>query len=247
MKTHILNKKRAEKGFSLLESLISLCLFLLVVLFSLDCFIAVRSHFFMLKTSEEWNTAAFSALDRIKRDLLEAGWGLTEAMNQAILEGIKEEEGALILFSRDEDLPLRVDLAIGQQRIDVEGADRIKKEQHICIFDSFGGEMHTVASVDKDSIVLSSPLSAGYMQKGTTMISLRKISLFYDESRGVIRRGVNASPAQPLLEDVASFGFEHLKDLNLVQVHFNLKMDEEKNHETVVFPKNTAAVSFQGK
>lgn len=107
--------------------------------------------------------------------------------------------------------------------------------------------MHVVESADKDSIVLSSPLSAGYMQKDTTMISLRKISLFYDESRGVIRRRVNTSPAQPLLEDVTSFGFEHLRDLNLVQVHLKLKIDEEKNHETVVFPKNTAMVSFQGK
>jgi len=247
MKKDLAKKKKAEKGFSLLESLISLFLFLLVVLFSHDCFTAVRSHFFELKTSEEWNTAAYSALDRIKRDLLEAGWGLTEAMSQAILEGIKEEEGALILLSREEDLSLAGDLVIGQQMIEVESVSHIKRGQHICIFDSSGGEVHSVASVDQDSIVLTSPLNAGYMQKDTSMVSLREISLYFDDSRGVIRRGVNASPAQPLLEDVASFGFDYLMDSNLVRVFFNLKMDEEENHETVVFPKNTAMVSFQGK
>ena len=55
-----------------------------------------------------------------------------------------------------------------------------------------------------------------------------------------MRRKVNASPAQPLLEDVASFEFEYSKDDNLVRLNLALKAEEEKKYETIVFPKNVA-------
>lgn len=247
MEEHFIEKKYTEKGFSLMESLVSLFLFLLIVLFSFDCFNSVRSHFFELKISEEWNTAAYAALDRMKRDLLEAGWGLTEASKQAMVEGISEEEETLILVSRDKDLSLRGDLVIGQQRIEVKDARPVKRGREVCIFNSFQGEVHSVASADKDSIVLMSPLSADYVQRDTDIVLLRKISLFFDDRRGVVRRKVNSSSAQPLLEEVNFFGFEYLRDSNLVRVHFKLKTEEEKNHEAVVFPKNTAMLIFQGK
>jgi len=247
MGKYLMARKYKEKGFSLMESLISLFLFLLIILFSLDCFHSVRSHFFELKTSEEWNTAAYAALDRMKRDLQDAGWGLTEAAKIAVVEGLSEEGGTLILSSKDEDLSLRGDLIIGQQRIEVEDARPVKKGHEVCIFDSFKGEVHSVASADKDSIVLISPLTADYVQRDTVMVLLRKISLFFDERRGVIRRKVNSSPAQPLLEEVNFFGFEYIRDSNLVRVHIKLKIDEEKNHEAVMFPKNTGMLTFQGK
>ena len=247
MRKSFIEKKYKEKGFSLMESLISLFLFLLVILFSFDCFNSVRIHFFELKTSEEWNTAAYAALDRMKRDLQDAGWGLTDATRQNIVSGISEEGETLILLSKEENLSLRCDLVSGQQRIEVENARLVKRGHQICIFDSFGGEMHSIASADKDSIVLMSPLTSEYMQKDTDVISLRKISLFFDDRRGVIRRKVNSSPAQPLLENVNFFGFEYMRDSNLLRVHFKLKIDEEKNHEAVVFPKNTAMLIFQGK
>jgi hypothetical protein len=247
MRESLIEKTYTEKGFSLMESLISLFLFLLVILFSFDCFNSVRIHFFKLKTSEEWNTASYAALDRMKRDLQEAGWGLTDATGQDIVSGISEEGETLILLSKEENLSLRCDLVVGQQSIEVEDTRPVKKGHQICIYDSFGGEMHSIASADKDRIVLMSPLTADYMQKDTEIISLRKISLFFDDRRGVIRRKVNSSPAQPLLEDVSFFGFEYMRDSNLLRIHFKLKIDEEKDHEAVVFPKNTAMLVFQKK
>ncbi len=247
MREPLIEKKYKEKGLSLMESLISLFLFLLVILFSFDCFNSVRIHFFELKTSEEWNTAAYAALDKMKRDLQEAGWGLTDAIIQDIVSGISEDEETLILLSKEENLSLKCDLVTGQQRIELEDTRLVKRGHQICIHDSFGGEMHSIASADKDSIVLMSPLIADYMQKDTEIISLRKISLFFDDRRGVIRRKVNSSPAQPLLEEVDFFGFEYIRDSNLLRVHFKLKIDEEKNHEAVVFPKNIAMAILQGK
>jgi competence protein ComGF len=76
---------------------------------------------------------------------------------------------------------------------------------------------------------------------------LRRISIFFDDTKGVIRRRVNASPAQPLLEDVASFEIECNRDANLVRLDLALKADEEKKYETTVFPKNTAMASILRK
>jgi hypothetical protein len=101
-----------------------------------------------------------------------------------------------------------------------------------------------VISTDKNSVVIDSPLASNYSVENTQLVLLRRISLYLDDTRGVIRRKVNASPAQPLLEDVASFSFEYVRDANLVRLDLALIGDEEKKYETTVFPKNTAMAAI---
>ncbi len=235
--------RNTQRGFSLLESIISLFLFLLIVLFSCDCLISVRNHFSKLKEDETSNTAVYAALDRMRRDLLDAGLGLAQAIELRILEGISEEQGALVVLSKSEELAVEQSLVIGQQRIPTADVKKVKRGQQIGILGSFGGEVHTVTSVDQNSIVIESPLSSNYLQENTNVLLLRKISLFLDDGHGVIRRKINASPAQPLLEDVALFEFAYIKDANLVRVALSLMIDEEKKYETTVFPKNTGMAS----
>jgi hypothetical protein len=236
--------KKIWRGFSLLESLISLFLFLLIVLFSLDCFLNVREHFAKLKESETSNTAVYAALDRMRRDLYDAGLGLTEAMKLHVLEGIGEELGRLIVLSKDKELAFGQDLFSGEQRIPTPDAKKIKKGQLVVVLNPIGGELHSVVSTDQNSIMIDSPLAADYLLENTRFILLRRISLFIDDAKGIIRRKVNASPAQPLLEDVASFSFEYKSDINLVWLDLALRSDEEKRYETTVFPKNTAIASI---
>lgn len=237
----------AQRGFSLLEGLISLFLFLLIVLFSLDCFLAVKEHFVKLKESETSNTAVYAALDRMRRDLSDAGLSLAEAMALQVLEGINEEQGRLVVLSKDEDLDMGENLFFGQQRILSGDARKVKKGHLVGIITPYGGEVHSVVMADQNSIVIDSPLASDYLLANTSLVLLRKISLFFDETKGVIRRKVNASPAQPLLEDVASFAFEYIKDANLVRLDIALEGDEEKKYETTVYPKNTAMASILQK
>lgn len=239
--------KNTQRGFSLLEGLISMFLFLLIVLFSLECFLSVREHFAELKESETANTAVYAALDRMRRDLRDAGLGLTEAMALQVLEGVYETHGMLVVLSKAEDIAIGEALASGQQRIPTPDAKSIKRGQQIGIFNRYGGEVHSVSSIDQNSIVIESPLVSNYLYENTSVILLRKISLYLDEAKGVIRRKVNASPAQPLLESVASFEFDYVRDANLVKLGLILKLDEEKIYETTVFPKNTAMVSIFGE
>ena len=236
--------KKAQRGFSLLEGMISLFLFLLIVLFSLDCFISVREHFAKLKESETSNTAVYAALDRIRRDLQDAGLGLAEAMALQVLEGISENQGTLVILSKDRNLAVGEAFVSGQQRIPTIDATNVKRGQQVGFLNPYGGEVHSVVSTDRNSIVIESPLASNYLQDDTNMVLLRRISLFLDEAVGVIRRKVNASPAQPLLEDVAAFEFDYARDANLVRLAIVLMSDEEKKYETTVFPKNTAMVSI---
>jgi len=235
---------KERKGFSLLEALISLFFFLLIVIFSLDCFLSVKSHFVMLKESEITHTAVHAALDRMRRDLFEAGLGLTEAIEMQVLDGISDESGELVILSASEDLVLGGDLASGQRQIFTPDALSVKKGHLIVIFDPFRGEVHSVASTDLLRIMIESPLVSDYSQENTKMILLRKIALFFDEADGVLRRKVNASPAQPLLENVASFGFDYVQDTNVVKIELCLNSDEERKYETTLFPKNTAISSI---
>ena len=232
--------KTTQKGFSLMEGLISLFLFLLIVLFTLDCFLSLKEHFAELKKSETANTAAYAALDRIRRDLFDAGLGLAQAMELQVLEGISEKLGELVVLSKEKDLLTEDVLYSGQQKILSPDAKKIKRGQLIGIISPYGGEMHSVISADRNSISIDSPIASDYLHKDTCVIVLRRISIFFDDTKGVVRRKVNASPAQPLLEDVASFEFEYSKDDNLVRLNLALKAEEEKKYETIVFPKNVA-------
>jgi len=80
--------------------------------------------------------------------------------------------------------------------------------------------------------------------ENSSVILLRQVTLYLDEDKRIIRRKVNASPAQPLLESVTSFEFEYEKDVNLARFGFTLDIDEEKKYETTIFPKNTAMASI---
>jgi prepilin-type N-terminal cleavage/methylation domain-containing protein len=232
--------KRQEKGFSLIESLISLSIFLAIVLASLEFFGFSRSLYLKLKIQEETGLAAFSALERMKTDVLRAGLGLLDPIHLNLLEGITKADEALIILSEEKNLSPVTNLFEGQTRIQLESTEGIKKERDICIFDSSKGELKSISSVEKKSIVLSSPLSFFFLKEKTRLVLLEKISLFYDSEEQTIRRKVNSSPAQPLLEEAASFNFDYEKTTNIVRLRLALTSRKEKIYETSVYPKNTA-------
>jgi len=237
-------RKNSEKGFSLMESILVLALFLIVVLASLEFFGFTRSIFLKLKDKEETREAALSALDKMKTDLLAGGSGLLEPIELGLLEGISQNEGALIVLSKEKNLSLPTDLLEGQTRIRLQSTHKVKKGREICIFDRTKGEVKSISRVSKKSIVLSSPLNFSFLKEKTQILLLKKISLFLDKDKQILRRKANSSPAQPLLEDAALFGFSFEKESILVRLHLALESNKEKKYEISVFPKN-AALAFR--
>lgn len=228
------------KGFSLIESLLSLSLFLIIVLASLEFFGFTRNIFLKLKSKEETREAALSAMDKMKIDLLSGGSGLLEPIQLGLIEGISENNGALIIISKDKNLSHLNNLVTGQTRILLKSTYEVKRGREICIFDSLKGEIKSISSVDKKSIILSSPLNFSFLKEKTCVFLLRKISLFFDKDKQTIRRKVNSSPPQPLLEEATLFGFNYEKATNLARLRLALKPNREKEYEISVFPKNIA-------
>ena len=227
-----------------MESTLALALFLIVVLASLEFFGFTRSLFLKFKDKEETREAALSALDKMRVDLLAGGSGLLEPIELGLLEGIGQNESALVILSREKDLYPFNDLVEGQTRIRLQSTYGVKKGREICIFDSRKGEVKSIFRVAKKSIVLSSPLNFSFLKEKTQVCLLKKISLFLDMDKKILRRKANASPAQPLLEDAILFAFSYEKASNLARLHLALESNKEKKYEISVFPKN-AALAFR--
>ena len=238
------NRLSSEAGFSLMESLLSLSLFLIIVLSSLEFFGFTRNIFLKLKTKQEVKEAALATLDKMRFDLLKAGLGLQQPISLGVLDGITESEDTLIIISKEKTFTPLGDLAAGQTIIQLNSTSKLKKGRKVCVFDSTKGEVKSISSVDKESIVLSSPLNFSSLKEETSVFLLREVSLFLDKNKHTLRRKVNTSPAQPLLEEVGLFDFHHEKATNLVRLSLSFATNKEKVYETSVFPKNIALASL---
>jgi type II secretory pathway pseudopilin PulG len=237
--------RHSNSGFSLIESLLSLTLFLFILVTSLEFFVSTRNHFFDLKNEQEVNQAAYATLDKIRLDLCECGRGLIVPQSKGLFYAIQVIDATLIIQSKDMDILPENDLVTGQTFIPVVSTKGIKKGQKLCFSDPEKGEVKTIISVDKHGLTLSSSLNSSYRKDEATFILIRTISFFLDSGRGILRRKVNTSPAQPLLEDVSAFNVFYEATSNIVSLSLILKIKEEKKYEASIFPKNMALVSTQ--
>lgn len=239
------NSKSSDSGFSLIESLLSLSLFLFILIASFEFFISIRNHFFELKDEQEINQAAYATLDKIRLDICESGLGLVAQQTAGLLEAIQTSGDTLTIQSKDKDIPLGNDLIAGQTFIPLAATTGIKKGQELCIADPEKGELKSIVSVTNQGLLLDSSLNSSYKKTETTVALIRTVSFYLEADREILRRKVNASPAQPLLEDVLSFNFAYKATSNIISLSLILTTKEEKEYEISVFPKNMALASSQ--
>ncbi|UCC40158.1 MAG: hypothetical protein JSV96_01495 [Candidatus Aminicenantes bacterium] len=236
-------KASPEIGFSLIESLLSLSIFLIIVLSSLEFFGFTRDLFFKLKTKQETKEAALTALDKMRFDICEGGLGLQQPISLGVLDGITQSEDVLTIVSKEKNFALLDNLSAGQISIQLKSTSKLKKGRKVCVFDSTKGEIKSISSLEKEGIVLSASMNSPFLKEETSVFLLREVSLFLDKNQHTLRRKVNTSPAQPLLEEVSMFDFHHEKGTNLVRLSISLVINKEKEYETSVFPKNIALAS----
>jgi type II secretory pathway pseudopilin PulG len=237
--------RHSSSGFSLIESLICLSLFLFILVASLEFLISARNHFFDLRNEQEINQAAYATLDKIRLDLCECGRGLIVPQRLGLIDAIQATDTTLIIQSKDMDILPEKDLVAGQTFIPIASTSGIKKGQKICFTDLEKGDIKTIISVDTQGLAISTPLNFSYGKDEAAVFLIRTVSIFLDSGRRILRRKVNASSAQPLLEDVFAFNVFYEETSNIVSLGLILNMKEEKEYETFIFPKNMALVSIQ--
>ena len=244
MRTEI-KKRRPERGISLIEYLISMTLFLFIIMGVLEVFSLSRNHFIEIKTSQEANMAACSALDKIKADLQQCSEGFTNLRFPGLVESLSAENNILLLRRVEQRFSLALELSAGQNRISLFDTSDFKKGKELYIADDAKGEIQTISSVNKTGVILTSSLINSYSVDETELSLLNKIIFYLDKSKQILRRKVNSSPAQPLCEEVESFECFYSPETNLVTIRLALMLNPEKIYEISVFPKNTALYSYR--
>jgi len=231
-----------KKGFSLLETLIVLGLSLLILLAAFEFFGITRSLFLKLKEAQEKNQAIQAALVKLRIDLLRAGFGLEVPLRAGVIEGIDVTGTSLLILSREETFALSTDASSGERRISLERVSGLSPGRRVCLADEGEAELHTIAALEGTTVVLSGPLEASYLGRAAQLLLLEEVSYFLDDRSGILRRKVNASPAQPLLDDTGLFVPVYRQEDNLVRVSLAGKTNQERIHEFSVFPKNLGLV-----
>jgi prepilin-type N-terminal cleavage/methylation domain-containing protein len=230
---------KEKRGFSLIESLIALSLFLILILLSSEFFGSARTLFLKLKAAEEESQGALAALEKMKIDLRHAGLGLLTPIKLGVLQGVTQTNRVLLIESSEKTLFILEDLVEGQTRISLESGEEARPGREVCIFDSNKGETKIISALEGNAIILSSPLHFSYQKEESSVCLLEKISLYLEQDNQVIRRKVNSSSPQPLLDDVIQFDLNYDQATNLAKLQFILKTNQEKKYEISFFPKNT--------
>jgi len=235
---------RYIRGFTLLESLISLTLFFFLFIGSMSFFSSVKFHFFSLRAVYETNESLFAAADKIKLDLEQAGLGLTTPMNLGLIRGLKVEPERVDICIRERRLQIEDDLQLGQTKIHLPETYRIGIGREICIFDAAKGETASVVSSGSGYMVISRPLQHGYSAPDSQLVLIKKISLYLDRLTRTIRRKVNTSSGQPLLEEATLFAGDYDETSNLVQIALGIQSKQEKEHAFSMRPKNLLLAGY---
>jgi prepilin-type N-terminal cleavage/methylation domain-containing protein len=230
----------SRRGFTLIECLVGLALSLVVVTAGLQFFGSAQKLFLSLKEREESGQAALAAVDRMRIDLLHAGRGLAEETAIGLVVPVRASDAELRTVSLEKKLALAADAGSGESRLLLDSTADIAAGQALSLRDGPTGEIRTVAGIEGSAIVLDSPLGAGYAAATAVLALLENVAYFRDGTTRVLRRRVNGSPAQPLLDDTTSVSWSHDPEAQLVRISIEIAAEGATSYGTTVFLKNPA-------
>jgi type II secretory pathway pseudopilin PulG len=229
-----------RRGFSLVESILSLALFLLFVLAGIESFGTARRVFFRLQEVQSSRMAALAALDKIKVDILQAGRGLAAPIRMGIASGAEREAGGWAFWNAEKEVRLTGELRAGQSFISVAGMGDVAAGRQVCISDEAKGEKATIADATGQGLALSSPLARDYPAGQAVLLLLRRVLIYHDCAGTVLRRKINAASGQPLLDRVSAFSLELEGSSPRAEVRIEIEGEGEVLYETTVVAKNLA-------
>jgi len=229
-----------RRGSTLIESVLALVCFLIILQASLDFFGTARAVFAKLEDGLSARESAQAALERIRQDVLAAGQGLEEPIARGLAAGIAPDGAGTSILSVEEKVSLAADARAGDASLAIPDAGDFSVGRIVVLQDKADGELATVTSVAGNTLALAAPLGRSYAAADAELLLLRKVAYFFDAASSVLRRKVNTSSAQPLLEDTASFSMSVPALAGLVKVSLALQERLERSYEISIFPRNLA-------
>jgi len=229
-----------ERGFTLVECLLGLALSLFVITAGFEFYARAHKAFARLKAREEAGQAALAALDRIRIDLLHAGLGLAPEIGLGLVEAAEAAAGELRTTSLERTLALAAGAGAGDTRLALLSTAGIAAGQRIALRDGSAGEVRMITGVEPGAVVVDAPLERGYPQASAVLSLLESVAYFLDGPSRILRRRVNASPAQPLCEDTAAAAWSLDPVSHLARIRIEPAIEGGHPHEATVFLKNPA-------
>lgn len=227
-------------GFTLVECLLGLALSLLVISAGLESFARTRKAFAGLKAREEAGQAALAALDRMRIDLLHAGLGLVPEMGLGLVAPAEADPAELRLISAEKELHLAAEAGAGWTRLPLTSTADIVAGQRIALREGAAGEVRTVVRLEPGAVILDAPLERAYAPGTAALSLLELVTYLLDGPARILRRRVNASSAQPLLENAAAAEWSLEPAAPLVRLRLEVATEGVHPHEATVFLKNAA-------
>jgi prepilin-type N-terminal cleavage/methylation domain-containing protein len=233
-------------GFSLLECLLALALSLFIAVAGFEFFGLARKAFSRLKDREEAAQAAWAAIDKVRIDLLHAGSGLAAESALGLVDAALVAGDALRTTCLESELALAAAASPGATRVFFASTAGIASGQDICLSEGPAGEVRRVVAVERDAVVLESPLEHGYSPASATVSLLERVAYSLDTPARVLRRRVNSASAQPLLDNAAAADWQFDAEAGLVRVRLELGLEGAPAYGTTVFLKNQALSRSSG-
>lgn len=236
----VLTKMRLIKlrsyGLTLLECLMALSFMLLIIAALMEISRSCRRFFFNLKDSQEFYQEIWSGQDRIRRDLNKAGLGLGPLLGSGLLLAVESKDSGLGIYSRESSFPLKAEVDAGSIIIPVNHNSSISRGQLVALIEEPKTELFKVEKVERDRITLNQPTREGY-SINSSVIAIEEIFYYLDEGNNILRRRVNASSGQPLLEKVVHFSWS-IDNGRKVKIILTFEREKEMIYEITAFPKN---------
>lgn len=236
--------KSLFSGFSLLESLISLSLSLFILISALEVMTQAKRIYSRSQSEQETALGAAVALEKIREDLEQAGAGLDGHRPEADCWPIKVENSVISMYSGDITVKLAADIEAGQTSVLIipwSGSDSKLRAGRTILFAGQGRiELVRITGVLNDRLIVSPAFSSSFRAAESAAYLLETVELYLDSKQSILRRRVNGTSGQPLLEEVSSFEPAYDQPGNLVSIRLGTGSRKEKSHELLFYPKNTA-------
>ena len=233
-------------GFTLIECLLGLALSLFVISAGLEFFVRAEKAFLRLKEREEAGQAALAALDRMRIDLLHAGRGLSPEIGLGLVEAAEATPDELRTTSLEKELAPAADFHAGDTRLSLVSTADIAAGQQLALRQGEAGEVRTVVRVDAGAVIIDAQIERDYSREAASLALIERVTYFLDRNARILRRRVNASPAQPLLEGAAVAAWSLEAAAHLVRIRLELydpavaDTEGDHPHEATIFLKNPA-------
>jgi len=134
----------------------------------------------------------------------------------------------------------------GSTRLRLASTADIAAGQWISLRDGPAGEVRRIVRVEADEIVLEAPLERSYAPESVETALIETVTYYLDAPAGILRRRVNTSGAQPLVENASAATWTMDPAQPLVRIRLELSVKGVHPHEATVFLKNAALAGTPG-